>query len=358
MYPLQRSFGYAYAYDAAAPAMDANIDCEPIFFDWAGKTWMIELWKGQYGLETGCEIGVYNRASGSSSPWYSVLDATVGRRPNDPNPAHSRFFDCASDSELLRMSSTLYRNGTKLFSRGPEPHWWLTGFKWGVYSEPEELTMDVSIECLDATMTSAFTGALAAIGYTNVQTNGNTVSFVFDRPKTPQPRDSFPQLIGVVRADDTAIVNAYNSLGLTSNDPNTVGDQAAATIGKAFAIYSAEFFAKVVGNLAQQLGVAIEDAVRTLTQVFAMALDDAFKVIDNVGYTLASWVQGIGNLINEALDFSCIVEISNRGGSSELVRTSSHINQGTWAVTPPDRNSAGSSRAVLAQGPQAERLRI
>ena len=61
MYPLQRYFGYAYAYDAAALAMNAIIDCEPIFFDYAGKTWMIELWKGQYGLETGCEIGVYNR---------------------------------------------------------------------------------------------------------------------------------------------------------------------------------------------------------------------------------------------------------------------------------------------------------
>ena len=67
MYPLQRSFGYAYGYDAAALGMDAIIDCEPIFFDYAGKTWMIELWKGQYGLETGCEIGVYNRAHGSTS---------------------------------------------------------------------------------------------------------------------------------------------------------------------------------------------------------------------------------------------------------------------------------------------------
>ena len=65
MYPLQRHFGYAYGYDAAALAMNAIIDCEPIFFDYAGKTWMIELWKGQYGLETGCEIGVYNRAIGA-----------------------------------------------------------------------------------------------------------------------------------------------------------------------------------------------------------------------------------------------------------------------------------------------------
>ena len=37
MYPLQRHFGYAYGYDAAALAMNAIIDCEPIFFDYAGQ---------------------------------------------------------------------------------------------------------------------------------------------------------------------------------------------------------------------------------------------------------------------------------------------------------------------------------
>jgi hypothetical protein len=135
MNPLQRQFGYAYGYDAAALAMTAIIDCEPIFFDYAGKHWMIELWKGQYGLETGCEIGVYNRTISSTSPpvnpVYAALDASIGRRPGDTTPSHNLFFDCAMDNELLVMSSTLYKNGQLLFFRGPEKHWWLTGFKWG-----------------------------------------------------------------------------------------------------------------------------------------------------------------------------------------------------------------------------------
>ena len=59
---LQRKFGYAYGYDDSIFLINAVIDCEPIFFSFAGKTWMIELWKGQYGVMTGCEIGVYNRA--------------------------------------------------------------------------------------------------------------------------------------------------------------------------------------------------------------------------------------------------------------------------------------------------------
>jgi hypothetical protein len=68
---VQRRFGY----DASALLMSAVIDCEPIFFDFGGKTWMIELWKGQYGLETGCEIGVYNRSTDSGDSFvYAFLD--------------------------------------------------------------------------------------------------------------------------------------------------------------------------------------------------------------------------------------------------------------------------------------------
>jgi hypothetical protein len=230
MYPFQRSLGYAYGYDAAALALSAIIDCEPIFFDYANKTWMIELWKGQYGLETGCEIGVYNRPIDSSSLVYRVLDATLGRRPKDPDPSHHRFFDCASDTDLLSMALTLYRNGQAVFSRGPEKHWWLTGFKWGLLSEPEDLTMEVSITCLDAFMTATFMSALASIGYQNLTTVGDTVSFTFDTPHSPQPRSDYPQLVSSVRDANSQIVNSYNGIGLITNDPNTVVDAASNTL--------------------------------------------------------------------------------------------------------------------------------
>jgi UDP-2,3-diacylglucosamine pyrophosphatase LpxH len=341
MDPLQRNFGYAYGYDDAALLMNAIIDCEPIFFDYNGKTWMIELWKGQYGLETGCEIGVYNRTIGSTSFVYGILDATVGKRPGDPNPSHNLFFDCASDSELLLMSSTLYRNGQKVFSRGPEKHWWLTGFKWGLLSEPEDLTMDVSIECLDSVMKTALVNSLTAMGYQNVQTNGNTVSFRFDRPKTHQPRADTPAAVSVVRIANQQIVAAYNSLGLASNDPNTVGDQAAATIGSAFAIYSEEFFGSIIANLANLLGTSVESVIRTLSERFNIAINEASKFITNAEYDLETWINGIGAWINEVLDFSCVVEISNRGGPYDLVREDYGIGHGYWVVEPPERIAPG-----------------
>ena len=89
---LQRGFGYAFGYDAAALGINAVLDCEPIFFDYDGRHWMIELWKGQYGLETGCEIGVYTRLIGSAGAGYALLDATVGQRPGDGVPSHNLFY--------------------------------------------------------------------------------------------------------------------------------------------------------------------------------------------------------------------------------------------------------------------------
>jgi UDP-2,3-diacylglucosamine pyrophosphatase LpxH len=254
MYPLQRQLGYAYAYDAAALTMSAVLDCEPIFFDYGGRTWMIELWKGQYGLETGCEIGVYYRSIGSSSPLYRFLDATVGRRPHDPAPSHNLFFDCVDDPDRLLLSSVLYRGGQRLFSRGPEKHWWLTGFKWGVLSRPEDLTMDVSITCLSAEMREALVEALEIMGYDELTVSADTVSFTFDTPHTFQPRSDVPELASAVNLGNNAVVLAYNALGLPNNDPNGVVSGADQLIANSVAIYSRTFFAGVDLSLARGAG--------------------------------------------------------------------------------------------------------
>ena len=115
----------------------------------------------------------------------------------------------------------------------------------------------------------------------------NTVSFTFDTPKTHQPRDDLPQLVSVVRAADQQIVAAYDSLGLASNDPNTVGDQAAATIGRSFAIYGEQFFARRSRTWRELSASTLQSAVRTLTDAFQIALDAASQFVTNAGYTLS-----------------------------------------------------------------------
>lgn len=57
----QNKLGFCYAYDEGIVAISSILDCETIYFQYGGKEWMAELWKGQYGIETGGEIGLYYR---------------------------------------------------------------------------------------------------------------------------------------------------------------------------------------------------------------------------------------------------------------------------------------------------------
>lgn len=59
----QRAFGYTALYDYYAPRFGMVFDCLPIYFDYGGRTWLIELWKGQYGINLGCEVGIYKADS-------------------------------------------------------------------------------------------------------------------------------------------------------------------------------------------------------------------------------------------------------------------------------------------------------
>lgn len=286
-YPWQREFGFAYGYDFGTTLIGFIVDCEPIFFDYAGKHWMIELWKGQYGLETGCEIGIYNRPIGSTSPAYALLDATVGVRPGDPEPSHNLFYDCANDNELMVLSFTLYKNGQMLFFRGPEKHWWLTAFRWGVYSRPEELTMELSITCLDNLMCAALVDALQGMGY-SVRVASTTVSFRFAAPSSRQPRWDVPQeVIQASEAADQGMVNAYNEFGFPNNDPNTIITAAALdSIMGSVGSYSRDFLTRTVVMLAKEARLDPSTLINGLVQVFKIGIDEAIDLVRKAGFTL------------------------------------------------------------------------
>lgn len=177
--PWQRELGYCSLYDEASTPIGLVFDCEPVRFEYGGKRWMIELWKGQYGITTGGEIGIYT-AAGPDLEIPGVFDGT--------------FYNCADDKDHLSMAYTLLKNNEVLFYRAAR-HWWLTGFKLGEYTEPSELTMEVSITFKDQLMRDAFLNALYEIGYTEkeVRYGSNTVLFLFAEPHSEQPltRKSF-----------------------------------------------------------------------------------------------------------------------------------------------------------------------
>ena len=109
----QRRIGYTAAFDRGAFGACMVLDAFPVYFDYGGKTWLIEFWKGQYGINTGGEVGVYH---------------TEEEIP--PHAYAAAHFLAAEDEELPKICCRLERNGGKLYEYC-ERHWWLTGFRMG-----------------------------------------------------------------------------------------------------------------------------------------------------------------------------------------------------------------------------------
>ncbi len=134
--PWQKGFGFNVIYDMAAPIAGMYYSTERIYFQYDNKDWMIQIWKGQYGMTAGAEIGIYNKTD-------KVMQ-----------------YDCVSEEEFLEMSFVLYNQGEEMFHRGPEKHWWLTGFKIMNIGVPILLDMDMTIKFPTKSMADAFEAGL------------------------------------------------------------------------------------------------------------------------------------------------------------------------------------------------------
>lgn len=223
MDPWQRGIGYCRLYDELAAPLGMIIDCEPIYFDYLEKKWMIGFWKGQYDLVTGGEIGIYTKTVD-----LDFLGLFKGA-----------YYDCASNTDLLEMSYTLKKNGKSLFTR-EDKHWWLTGFKLGEFSEPSELTMDISITLPTVKMRDAFVLGLWNAGYplNEFTRNGSTVSFTFDNPHTPPPITRIPSTDRLIQKKNALLCAKYQDITGSSNN---LQDKV-----KAIKEHAPEMYAKVI----------------------------------------------------------------------------------------------------------------
>lgn len=172
----QRDFGYNSVFDRTALRFGMVFLCEPIFFYYNGRTYRIELWKGQYAVNLGCEVGIY------------YADGIL--MPEEFDEAH---FKSVPDSELLPIEISLYHKGQKVYE-GTQRHWWATGFCVGKYCEPEDLVMYVTVTFPNSKMQICFIESLLNMGYSKCdlaacECNANTfsVSLVFDCPHSSQP---------------------------------------------------------------------------------------------------------------------------------------------------------------------------
>lgn len=222
--PIQERMGYNHLYDELATPALCVIDCEPIYFDYNGKHWMIELWKGQYGISTGCEIGVYTQDDGE----WQIDGQTV-------------HYDCAGENDQLKMSYDLYKDGETepLFHRESDNHWWVTGFKPGVNSRPEDLTMKLNITLKDPQMCKVFVKSLADKGYkiktdingeADVKVVGNTVSFDYGTPKTEQAWTRGGAIEDVSMLGTKVVTDGYNVAKVGVQEASTLGNEVATDI--------------------------------------------------------------------------------------------------------------------------------
>ncbi len=135
-----RDFGFTFLYDLfsyTTPLFFYNT--RRIKFDYDGLEWMIQVWKGNYLVSNGAEVGIYTREPGSFGTYYN----------------------CANDEQMMNMSMELYHGDDLLLSRPKQLHWWLTGFKITDTLYPaKSQTLKFSIEMKDEEMLNAFCNAV------------------------------------------------------------------------------------------------------------------------------------------------------------------------------------------------------
>ncbi len=152
----QYNFGFGKIYDIASPFILLEYDYIRVFFTYEDKDWVLQMWKGQYGLIFyGGEVGIYNRphVDDGLSEW--------------------TFFNCPAEEDWLGMEMTLWHeqldgSWVREFTREYDKYWWCTGFKNGHLRNVEpadELRLTGRITFKDEEMARIVSEGLLACGF-------------------------------------------------------------------------------------------------------------------------------------------------------------------------------------------------
>lgn len=160
----QRGEGYGALFDRLASKFNMVIDAMPVYFDYQGKTWLLEFWKGQYGINAGAEVGIYHT--------------------NRIVPSHQRrlvHYNAVSNHEMPLIGFCLERRGHKLFTI-KKYHWWLAAFRMGCFVQPKDLVLYATVTFHDEVQAQAFSEGLREAGYSEnkYRLRGRRVSLVWD----------------------------------------------------------------------------------------------------------------------------------------------------------------------------------
>ncbi len=174
---FQKHFGYTKLFDLSAPYFNMIFDYETIYFNYDGRTWLIEMWKGQYGINTGCELGIY------------YADEIIS-----PYKYNSTLFKVVEEKDMLPIALKLNRHpsakntGYQKLGQMKDRHWWLTIFKLGTFSKPEQLFVNISIGFKNYSMLQSFMESFTkTLPLSIYKINNRTVYFTFSKSERNYP---------------------------------------------------------------------------------------------------------------------------------------------------------------------------
>lgn len=137
-----RNFGFCLFYDVFANLNPISFSyiTRRFKFEYDGLEWMIQIWKGNYFISNGGEVGIYSR---------------------EPGEYNTSFYNCATPEQELDMSMQVLIGDKVLIDRPLQRHWWLSGFHIGTMRYlPSALTLKSTIVMPNEEMLEAFTAAI------------------------------------------------------------------------------------------------------------------------------------------------------------------------------------------------------
>ena len=174
----QKESGCGDFYDQTALSANMVFDREPVYFNYRGRTWLIEFWKGQYGISTGAEAGICHADT--------IIPPALRRQT---------IFPAAEPEEMLPVRLRLIGPECPFFNLS-QTHWRPGGFVMGTCTQPEDLLREAVLTCPEESMCRSFTRALIGLGYkdSEILVYGTTVQFYLTDPKVPGvPWDTWVQ---------------------------------------------------------------------------------------------------------------------------------------------------------------------
>ena len=147
-------------------------DYETIYFDYNGRTWLVEMWKGQYGINTGCELGIYYADEIIPPDKYPTTHFNAVDLKDMPELSLSLSKASKTSNEFQELASLYHK------------HWWLAFFKMGLFTNPQDLLVNTAIRFKSYPMLRRFVESFEeTLPDTPYRINGLTIYFAFHTSK-------------------------------------------------------------------------------------------------------------------------------------------------------------------------------